>query len=57
MTYVWIAEHLDIACEDKHLVGIFTNWFKAKEALREAGHPDVKPWKVVLDTVTLEDDN
>jgi len=53
---VWGATHLDIACEDDHIVGIFSTKEKAQEALIKAGAPDNKPWSIEIDKITLEDD-
>ena len=55
MTKVWIAEHLDMACEDMHLLGIFTTEKKAQDALEKHGWTKSKPFAVELDEVNPEE--
>ncbi len=54
MTKVWVAEHLDLGCDDMHLLGIFTTKKKAQDALDKHGWIKAKAFAVILDGVDPE---
>ena len=45
---VWVAEHLDMACEENVLLGVFSTEAKAIKALSKHGFP-TKPYQINID--------
>jgi len=54
MLKVWVAEHLDMACEDYHLLGIFSTKKKAEKALEGHGYFAGRPYAIKIDEVYPE---
>ncbi len=46
---VWIAQHLDMACEEYITLGVFSTEAKAKKALKKCGWMGARPYSMEID--------